>query len=331
MTVGERAIVDAARVACQRVDTGDDRRCDACAAKDQPAARAVGVIDRDAGARVGHGGDIGDGAPATARVVLPAWLGNIRAASTSGTAPDGLAPAARIRSASQARAAHSSDILRGGRELNAIAAIAGADSNSPAGVVEVAVIGRGALSAKLAAAVAIADRVGAQRSSSIDRRSQIREAVIVSLDKQDLAVRADRASHIDIKRDLLAPPNIARRVAGAAALIDFAEAAVGGCAWRQAKLRTVHSEVGLGVGVVEGIDDRDGLGATSAPCQVIGRSQISRAIAGWGHIRCRAGSRRDVGAKNRVAARGGGWPNRADMPAGPGRWRGGGCEGCGQY
>src|SRR5207302_8688534 len=70
-----RAVDDARLVAGQAVDARDDRRGDARPPDDVPAAPdQIRVVDRDAGVRVGHRGDVGDAAHRAAGVLLPARL-----------------------------------------------------------------------------------------------------------------------------------------------------------------------------------------------------------------------------------------------------------------
>ena len=79
------------------------------------------------------------------------------------------------------------------------------------------------------------------------------------MDQQDLAVRADRARHIEIERLLLGPASIRARRVGAAVLVTDDQAAIGDGAGRQAKLAAIDLQIGLGVRIAKGVDDRDNL------------------------------------------------------------------------
>src|SRR5579883_545020 len=133
VTIGIRAIGDAARVAGQGIDAGDDRRGHAGAAENEPPAQpliAVAIIDGNAGVGVGYRRDISDGTLAAngsdvADQALPRRLRIIFAASAAGTTPRRLAPAACVVGAGQRGAADSGDILAGGGILCPIATVAG--------------------------------------------------------------------------------------------------------------------------------------------------------------------------------------------------------------
>src|SRR5262249_18746068 len=151
---------------------------DAGAAEDHPTGAVVGVIDGDAGTRIGDGRDVGDRAAAAPGVGLPARLGNESAAAAAGAAPDHLAPAAATAGiAREARAARGGDGGQGGRELAvAVAAVAGAGGDGVAGMVEMSV-SETDLAGPLAAAVAVTDGVGAEDRRAVDRRAQVVEGV----------------------------------------------------------------------------------------------------------------------------------------------------------
>ncbi len=89
---------------------------------------------------------------------------------------------------------------------------------------------------------------------------------------------------------------------GGAQLVELAEAAVGRRAGRQAVPRAVDREVGLGVGVVEGVDDVDGLAHPGGRGrQAVRRGQVGRAVPARRHQRPdrpgpRLGLGREVGA-----------------------------------
>ena len=111
---------------------------------------------------------------------------------------------------------------------------------------------------ELAAAIAVADRGGAEHGF-VHCGAEVGEAVRVRLDEQDLAVRADRGDHLDVEIDLLPPPGVGRRRRRASSLVDFRETAVRRGAGRQAELAAVSGEIGCGVRIVVSVDDRDRL------------------------------------------------------------------------
>src|SRR5207302_8685888 len=134
----------------------------------------------------------------------------------------------------------------------------------------------------------------------VDRGGQVRVAVVVRVDQEDLAVAADGRDHVEVERDLLRPTGVAGWVGGAATLVDFAEAAVGGRARRQPVLGAVNGQVGLGVGVVVGVDDGDGLGGGRRARESVGAAEVGGTVAGRSgrHVRVALG----VGDQLGVAA-----------------------------
>ena len=146
-------------------------------------------------------------------------------------------------------------------------------------------VGRARLAEELAAAVAVADRGGAERVGLVYGRAEVREAVRVGFDEQDLAARADGGDHLDVEVDLLAPAGVARGRSRPAALVDLAEAAVRGRAGRETELAAVGREVGRRARVVVGVDDRDRL-AVPAPGRagrigpLVGGGEVLRRVAG---------------------------------------------------
>src|SRR5207247_4483696 len=107
-----------------------------------------------------------------------------------------------------------------------------------------------------------------------------------------------------IERDLLGPPRVAGRISRAAVLIDLAEASVGRGARGQPELAAINREIGLGLSIVERVDDRDGLAHAVAGArggEVVRRLQVGRPVStrrdGW------LWSAGRVDADQRVAAR----------------------------
>ena len=119
------------------LDPGHQRRTDARATEQLPAAMAVGVIDGDRRVRVRNGRDVGDRAPGAADVFLPGGLWLIFAAAAAGAGPGGLRPPARAGFFSLQFGSADSDHVGGGdRVLGAIPAIAGREENGHAGLEE---------------------------------------------------------------------------------------------------------------------------------------------------------------------------------------------------
>ena len=86
-------------------------------------------------------------------------------------------------------------------------------------------VARARLAEELAAAVAVADRVGVEGDGRVRGCAEVDEAVRVGLDEQDLAIRANGRDHLDVEVDLLAPAGVPRGGRVAAALVDLGEAA----------------------------------------------------------------------------------------------------------
>src|SRR5262249_24647719 len=147
------------------------------AAVNGPASRArggaaVGVVDRDAGVRVADGRDVGLHALGAAGVLLEGGLRDVLAATAAARVPGALGPAARARRLGQAGAAAGHDMGAGGRILDAVAAVAGADRDEDSGVVEVLRVGCGD-GRILASAVAVGDGGGAHRDGGVHGRAEI--------------------------------------------------------------------------------------------------------------------------------------------------------------
>ena len=117
---------------------------------------------------------------------------------------------------------------------------------------------------------------GAAVDRLLDRGVDVAEAVGPRLDQDQLAGRARRRRHVEVERGLDVPAVGDR---GAAAHGDLAEAAVGGGARGQAEPGPVGGEVGLGIGGVEGVDDRDRLPAPAAHRQRVRRLELRRGVA----------------------------------------------------
>src|SRR5206468_1857185 len=98
---------------------------------------AVGVVDTEAGVRVGYRRDVSNGPTRAPSVSLPGLLRLVRRATAARSAPCGLGPAACGACALQRRAADSRDVTRCRGVLHAVSTVAGADRDRDAGVVEV--------------------------------------------------------------------------------------------------------------------------------------------------------------------------------------------------
>src|SRR5581483_10707614 len=155
-------------------------RAEAGAADDEPSVEAEGVVDREAGLRVGDRGDVGDAALVAQPVLLPSRLVDVRGAAARRSGPGRLRPPPLAAVAHQGGAAHGGDELGRARiadaagedQAVAVAVIAGRDRDGDAAVLVVAL--EVLLAGKLAAApIAVRDRVGPQRDRRIDRRPEV--------------------------------------------------------------------------------------------------------------------------------------------------------------
>src|SRR3954468_24578073 len=84
------------------------------------------------------------------------------------------------------------------------------------------------------AAVAVADRIGAEPDRGVDGNAEVGLRAARRLDQQEVARGADRGDHVEVERDLLAPAGIGPRIAVTAGLVDLAEAPAATRARRQA-------------------------------------------------------------------------------------------------
>src|SRR5690348_13615214 len=189
--VGEgRRVGAAGGGAAEGVHTGDDRRGRARATEGVPAGRdPVGVVDRDAGGRVGDGRDIGDGPLRAARVRLPGRLrvvGGAAGAGALGAAglPDALGPAAAVGAGGQGGTADGGHVVGGCRVLGAVAGVTRGDGDGDAGVVEVRGV-VGGVGGGLRAAVAVGDVLRAQGDGLVHRLAEVGHGGGGGLDEQD--------------------------------------------------------------------------------------------------------------------------------------------------
>src|SRR5258708_39336041 len=112
----------------------------------------------------------------------------------------------------------------------------------------------------LGATIAIAHSVSSQLYCCIDRDAKVLEVVVVGLDQQDMAVRANSTHHIEVQRDLRGPTGIGGWIVTLLALlIHFLEAAIAGSACGKAESRTVDAKIGLSIRIIESIDNANRL------------------------------------------------------------------------
>ena len=261
-----------------RVERRDDRRGDAGAAEDlETGVAAIRVVHPDTGGRIRDGGDVGHRAPCAPGIGLPRGLGLIGAAAASGAAPRGLGEGAAAVPY-EGRAPDRDDVRRHGGIVHSVAGVTRSRGDGHTGMVEIRVVDE-RLEADLGDPVAVAHRVRTQRDSPVHARAQVTQAGAVGLDQQDVALRADRADHVEIERDLLRPSVVGCRIARPAVLVDLAEAPVRGCARCEPEARAVHGKVALGVRVVHCIHDRHGLARACRQRRRVVRSlQIGRPV-----------------------------------------------------
>ncbi len=175
--------------------------------------------------------------------------------------------------------------------MSVVTGVAATRQNHHAGVIVVARIG--AVSDR---AVAVADDLRAEFNGFVDRLSDVVPRVAVGFDQHDLAVRTRRRDHVEIERNLHRPIGVGRRVGMLlAVLIELLEASVERGADRQPELVAIDVEIRLGIGVVEGIHDRNGL-----PAAVASRRQVIRGLASrWARNRTATPTGRPFAATTR--------------------------------
>jgi hypothetical protein len=117
--------------------------------------------------------------------------------------------------------------------------------------------------------VGVGDELRPHRDSLVDRGGKVLGCGVVGLYEQDAGTRGGRRHHVQVERYLPRPVHVGFRVVGPAPLVHLAEAAVGRGAGRKAVLGPVDAEVDLGGGVVEGVDDGDGLPGTTVGGEVV--------------------------------------------------------------
>src|SRR5580692_722390 len=144
----------------KREDGSDDRRRDRSAAEDEPAAFTIGIVDGDAGIRIGIGRRVGLRTVRTAgvEVVLKAGLCIDRTATAPGERPRGLRAGAVGRERRSADGSHGWE-NRGPLRGFVVAVVSGRRGDCDTGDVEVAVVRL----RTLVAAPAIADVVRVAR------------------------------------------------------------------------------------------------------------------------------------------------------------------------
>ena len=221
----------------QRIHRRDQRCGEARAADLEPPGLAFvfrGVVDRCTCIRVRISGNVGNAAFGAAfgrrpvRVgCLPAFGGDVRAATAPRARPDGLAAIGVARPEAQRRSAHSDHVRRGRRVFGSVAAVSRGDGGGDARMVVGGRVDAARLARELQAAVAVGDLRGAERRGGVDRRGEIAEVGRGCLDQQDLAVLADRMDGLDVERYLDRPTCVDFRIgAFLPVLVDLSKAAV---------------------------------------------------------------------------------------------------------
>jgi len=262
----------------ERIDAGHDGGGNAGAAEDQPARLMVGVIDRDTRVRIRDRRDVRLGTVAADRchiavARLEARLILEGAAAAARAAPGRLGPPAAGAGFLQRGTADSNDVGRRGGVLCAEATVAAREGEDLAALVVVGVEAR--LAAELPATPTVGDPIRL-RGRVIVGGAEVGKGVGRGLHQQDMAVRADRARHVEVERNLLSPAAIATRVVCPTGLVRLAETSVGTGATWQAKLRAVDGKIRLRIGIVECIHDRDGLAVAAGRRELVRGLQIDR-------------------------------------------------------
>lgn len=107
-------------------------------------------------------------------------------------------------------------------------------------------------------AIGIADRVSAQSRRDIFSRRQIRIGGRIRFNQRDFAIGTGDAGHGEIERLFLVPAKILGRItAFLAAFIVYGEAAIRGCAGREAVFGAINGQIRRGIRVAIGVDDGD--------------------------------------------------------------------------
>ena len=136
------------------------------------------------------------------------------------------------------------------------------------------------------AAVAVGDELGAERDRLVHGRAEVGHGGALASTSRMLQFGQVALSHVEVEGDLLGPAAVGGGQGGrGAGLADLLEAAVGGGAGGKAVVRAVGGEVGRGVRVVVGVDDRDGLAGAvggGGGRQAVGVLEVARAVAGGG-------------------------------------------------
>ena len=241
--------------------------------------QAVGVIDRHARVGISDGRHVRYGAARAARIGLPAGLRDVCAAPAAGAAPDRFSPAACIGRPVQRRSAYGRHVLRRRRKLDAKAVVAGAHRDGDARMIEMRL--RTDFAGVLAATIRIRDHGRTQQGCPVDGGGEIGKRVRGCFHEQDLAVGADGARHVEVERDLLGPSCVSPRICRAPVLVHLAEAAVGRGARRQPELVSVHGEVALGVAIIVGIDDGDGLPGAPGGGELVRGDEVDGVVPRW--------------------------------------------------
>ncbi len=325
----------------QRVHACDDRRGGAGAPVDVPAAVREGVVDRHAGGRVRDGADVRDRAARAVDGRLEGGFGlDVRAARAGrapvlltaavdgGRVPHRLVPAAGTAVAHQRGAAHRRHVRRGRRVAGAVAVVTGAEDDRDSWMIEVRLVVSELAAVVAVAAPGVGDVARAQGHGGVLGRAQVVGGRAVGLDEQEVRVGCDRGDHVEVEGDLARPAVVCGRVGGGAVFVHLAEAAVVRGAGGQPVLPAVDGEIGLGAGVVVGVDDGDRGPGPAVGRQPVGRAQVGRGVAvgvrlvGRGAAQAERG--RDVGAAQGETREGAGSGRAAGGLGGDGGRRGGG-------
>ncbi len=265
--------------------------------------------------------------------LLPARLRLIGAAAAAGPRPRGLGPAPAGAGRRLERGPpHRDDVWRRGRPADPVAIVAGARGDRYARVAEVGVVL--GLVGSLIPAPAVAHLGGTQADRGVLGGDQVGGRLRRRLHQQQVAISAGPRDHVQVDGDLRRPLLVVGRIVGAAALVHLAEAAVGGGASGKAELRPVDVQVGLGAGIVVGVDDRDGVAGPRSRArrrQRVRRLEVGRRVAlgslAPADLGSQVGEAAHLPGRHRTAADrlhpGGkmGWTRRSPPPSPRGRRR----------
>ena len=176
----------------ERVHGRSERRRQARSADLQPPVLTVGVVDGQAGVRIGVGRQIGFGPVGASRsnVLLVHGFRLVPRATAAAAAPSGFRPASCDRLIAHERCpTHGNHVRIGGRPTRNVARVSGARGNHNTRMV-VVVVQILLAGGSVGHAVGVRHEASTEADGSIDGLAQAGESVVVAFHEQDVAGRA---------------------------------------------------------------------------------------------------------------------------------------------